>query len=103
MIKLDINVYNLASADWRDTMRASLEHHERLERIANEYEQDTGVHIRPICLVQVERTGQKQRGAGFIHAEEVRDFLTTKCAVPPEHVAVKSSEQDEMEHQPAQP
>jgi type III restriction enzyme len=98
MIKLDINVYNRASADWRDTMRASLEHRERLERIANEYGQDTGVHIRPICLVQVERTGQKQRGAGFIHAEEVRDFLTNKCAVLPEHIAVKSSEQDEIEN-----
>ena len=98
MIKLDINVYNLASADWRDTMRASLAHRERLERVANENEQDTGVHIRPICLVQVERTGQKQLGAGFIHAEEVRDFLTTKCAVPPEHIAVKSSEQDEIEN-----
>jgi type III restriction enzyme len=98
MIKLDINVYNRASADWRDTLIASHQHRLKLEEIALEHERhERGPYIRPICLIQVERTGEKQRTARFIHAEEVREFLIAKCSVPPEQIAVKSSEKDEIE------
>lgn len=98
MIKLDINVYNRASADWHDTMLASHQHRAKLEEIAINHElNERGPYIRPICLIQVERTGAKQRQANFIHAEEVREFLMVKCGVPKEHIAVKSSEKDEIE------
>jgi hypothetical protein len=36
---------------------------------------DTARYIRPILLVQVERTGADQRDAGFIHAEDARAHL----------------------------
>jgi type III restriction enzyme len=98
MIKLDINVYNRSSADWRDTMLASHVQRVKLEEIAIDHEfNHRGPYIRPICLIQVERTGEKQRTADFIHAEEVRDFLIAKCGVPREEIAVKSSERDEIE------
>jgi type III restriction enzyme len=97
MIKLDMHLHRQASADWRDTMRASHAHRLRLEQTAEEYRAEAGVYIRPIVLIQVERTGAKQRDAGFVHAEEVREFLIQKCNVPPEHIAVKSSERDELE------
>ncbi len=97
MIKLNLNVYNKVSANWRDAMRASLKHREKLEQIAQEYEAEEGFYIRPICLIQVERTGQNQRHPGFIHAEDVREFLIEACSVLPEEIAVKSSERDEIE------
>ncbi len=97
MIKLDLHVINKASADWKNTMLASVEKRNALEKKAREYEANSGQHIRPICLIQVERTGKDQRGGRFIHAEDVRDYLTKVCGIPPEEVAVKSSEKDDIE------
>lgn len=97
MIKLDLHVINKASTDWKNTMLASKEKRDALEKKAREYEAAAGRHIRPICLIQVERTGKDQRGARYIHAEEVRDYLTKTCAIPSEQVAVKSSEKDDIE------
>lgn len=97
MIKLDINVTNRASGDWNDTLLASMLHRNRLEAIAAHHEQNAGgPYIRPICLIQVERTGAKQRDAGLIHAEDAREFLL-KNGVLPNQIAVKSSEKDEIE------
>lgn len=96
MIKFDLHVINKASPDWKDTL---LDSHNRLEQLkakAREYEAQTGNHIRPICLIQVERVGKAQRGKGFVHSEDVREHLTKVIGVPPEEVAVKTSEKDEL-------
>ncbi|MDQ3007844.1 MAG: DEAD/DEAH box helicase family protein, partial [Chloroflexota bacterium] len=99
MIKLDMHVHVKASLDWRDTVYASYEHRNELERTAQEYENQTGMYIRPIVLFQVERTGEKQRNKpGLIHAEDVREYLITRLSVLPEEIAVKSSEKDEIEN-----
>ena len=97
MIKLDIHLTNKSSLDWKDTMLCSLEQRKYLEKRANEYEQDTGEYIRPINLIQVERTGKDQRGGKFIHAEDVKAFLIKKCSIPESHIAIKSSEKDDIE------
>lgn len=97
MIKLPMNLHRQASLDWRDTLRASYDKRLVLEQTADEYQAESGIYIRPITLVQVERTGAKQRGSGFIHAEDVREFLIQECSVPPEQIAIKSSERDELE------
>ena len=96
MIKLDLHIHNKASVGWQDTLLAAIEHRERLEAQALEHEAQSGVYIRPICLVQVERTGKEQRGAGFIHAEDVRDYLLRHPSLNAEHVAVKTSGRDEL-------
>lgn len=96
MIKLELHLNNRRSVSWKDTLLAALEHRDRLEESAKEHEAQTGVHIRPICLIQVERTGKEQRGAGKIHAEDVREYLISVKGVPPEQVAIKSSEKDEL-------
>lgn len=98
MIKLDLHVYNKASADWTDTVRAAWEHLGRLNRAAEKYQAQTGTYIRPIALFQVERTGAKQRLPNLIHAEDVREYLITQLNVLPEEIAVKSSERDEIEN-----
>jgi type III restriction enzyme len=78
-------------------MLASFEKRNALEKIAKEYEQNTGEYIRPICLIQVERTGKDQRGSDFIHAEDAKEYLIKKCNVPETHIAIKSSEKDDIE------
>ena len=96
MIKFDMHVVNKASPDWKDTL---LDSHKKLEELkvkAREYEAQTGNHIRPICLIQVERTGAAQRGQGKIHSEDVREHLIKVIGVQPEEVAVKTSEKDEL-------
>ncbi len=97
MIKLDLHINNKESTRWKDTMLASVKKREALEAVAKKYEANTGNYIRPICLVQVERTGKEQRGGNFIHAEDVRDFLVKEYGVAAEEVAVKSSEKDDIE------
>jgi type III restriction enzyme len=97
MIKLDIHLTNKTSPDWKDTMLASFEKQNQLEKLAKEYEENTGEYIRPICLIQVERTGKDQRGSGFIHAEDVKEYLIKQCNVPETQIAIKSSEKDDIE------
>jgi len=97
MIKLDLHINNKESTRWQDTMLASIKKRDALEEIAHKYEANTGNYIRPICLVQVERTGKDQRGGNFIHADDVVDFLVKHCGVDAGQVAVKSSEKDDIE------
>lgn len=97
MIKLPIRVHHRLSIDWRDALLAGHLKRVELEEVAREYEARSGFHIRPINLIQVERTGEKQRKPGLIHAEDVREYLIANCNVAPEQIAVKSSERDEIE------
>ncbi len=97
MIKLDLHITNKAELDWQNTMLASVEKRNFLEQKAKEYEANTGEFIRPICLVQVERTGKDQKGTRYIHAEDVKDYLIKQCGIPIEQIAIKSSEKDDIE------
>lgn len=72
MIKLDLHVVNKASLDWKDTLLDGINRRNVLEEKAKEYEANTGINVRPICLIQVERTGKDQRGGRLIHSEQVR-------------------------------
>ena len=96
MIKLDLHIANKARASWQDTLLAAVEHRNSLEARAREHEAETGEYIRPICLIQVERTGREQRRAGVIHADDARDYLLTYPGIRPEHVAVKTGQRDEL-------
>jgi type III restriction enzyme len=63
---------------------------------ARQYQANTGKCIRPICLIQVERTGKEQRKSGLIHSEDVREHLINIVGLQPDEVAVKTSEKDEL-------
>ena len=95
MIKLDLHVTNSVGTNWRDTMRAAMAKRDQLEAAARTYEANTNVNIRPICLVQVERTGKEQRDGRHIHAEEVREYLIGQ-GIHKDWIAVKSAELDEL-------
>ena len=96
MIKLDLRIRNSAAANWRDTLLASVEHRKQLEKEARAYGAETGEYIRPICLIQVERTGRDQRRPGVVHADDVRDYLLRHPEIRAEHIAVKTSQRDEL-------
>ena len=96
MIKLDLHVVNKASPDWKDTLLAGIGKRNVLEERAREFEANTGICIRPICLIQVERTGREQRGGKWIHSEQVREYLNGTIGIPSDQIAVKTSEKDEL-------
>lgn len=97
MIKLDMHITNKASLDWKDAMLAAVEKRNFLERKAKDYEANTGEYIRPICLVQAERTGKEQRGTRYIHSEDVKEYLIKQCGIAEQEIAIKSSEKDDIE------
>ncbi len=96
MIKLDLHIQNRASAAWKDTMLAAIEHRDWLEEQARTYQSNTDIHIRPICLIQVERTGKDQHKAGVIHADDVKDYLIKTRGLAEEQIAIKTSQLDEL-------
>lgn len=96
MIKIDLHLVNKVSPDWKDTLLAGVNKRNVLEEKAREYEANSGVNIRPICLIQAERTGKEQRGTRYIHSEDVREHLIKTVGIPAEEVAVKTSEKDEL-------
>ncbi len=95
MIKLDMHVSVSDSVDWRETLRAAAEQRAALESVAAANRARGGDYIRPICLVQVERTGTGRRD-GLVHAEDARRYLEQHCGVDPAAIAVKSSSRDEI-------
>lgn len=95
MVKLPINVKVKSGDDWRDCLRESLEQLNRLQSEADKLHANTARYIRPILLVQVERTGKEQREAGFIHADNAREYLLT-LGLNEQEIAVKTSEINDL-------
>ena len=95
MIKLPINLKVKAGDDWRDCLRESLEHLNKLQSDADKLLSNTATYIRPILLVQVERTGKDQREAGFIHSEDAKEFLLT-AGLTEREIAIKTSEVNDL-------
>lgn len=100
MLKLDVHVVSKASTKWEDSLLAAIEKRNLLEEATREYEARTGVYIRPIALIQVERTGKEQRESRFIHAEDVRDYLVKTAGIPQDQIKVQTSETKELEADP---
>jgi len=96
MIKFDLHIFNKANPDWRETILEAHNHLQMLKGKARDYHANTNKYIRPICLIQVERTGKDQRKSGLIHSEDVREHLINVVGLRPEEVAVKTSEKDEL-------
>lgn len=95
MIKLPINVDVRPWPDWQSCLTASFGKLEELQQQARALEADTARYIRPILLVQVERTGADQIEAGRIHAEHAKAFLL-QLGLQDRQIAIKSSEKDEL-------
>lgn len=97
MIKLDLHLVNKNTVGWKETLNEATTRRNTLEVKAKEHEQNTNIYIRPIMLVQVERTGKDQRDGVLIHAEDVKEYLIKQLAIPEEQIAIKSSDKDDIE------
>lgn len=95
MIKLPINVDVRPWPDWQSCLAASFAKLQELERDARALEADTARYIRPILLVQAERTGVDQVESGFIHANHAREYLL-QLGLQERQIAVKTSDKDEL-------
>ena len=95
MIKLPIQVDVRGWADWQGCLAAALQQLDDLQREADTLQAQTARYIRPILLVQVERTGADMRDAGFIHAEDAKEFLL-RLGLQERHVAIKTSERNDL-------
>lgn len=95
MIKLPINVKVKSGDDWRDCLREGIERLNSLQVSADKLRANTNRYVRPIMLVQVERTGRDQRETGFIHADDAKEFLLT-AGFNDREVAIKTSEVNDL-------
>ncbi len=97
MIKLPINIANSNQKAWKDCLTQARDKREGLVKVAEQHFKETGSVIRPIVLVQVERTGKDQRDAGFVHSEDVKNHLMQRLSVYEAAIAIKTSETDDIE------
>ncbi len=95
MIKMPLNLDPRQGTDWKATLNAALERLKSLDRDARKLKANTGRYIRPIMLIQVERTGADQRSSKHIHAEDVKDWLLT-AGFDAAEIAIKTAEQNDL-------
>ena len=95
MIKMPLNLDPRQGTDWRATLNAALTRLNALDVYAFQLRANTNRYIRPIMLVQVERTGADQREGGHIHAEDVKDWLL-KAGFDESEIAIKTAERNDL-------
>ncbi len=99
MIKLPLNIATSGQKNWKDVLTQARDKRVALAKQAAKWAETAGLDrlIRPIVLVQVERTGKDQREAGLVHALDVQEYLTQRLGVPATAVAIKSAQNDGLE------
>lgn len=95
MIKMPLNIVPMPGDDWTATLRGALDKVNELDRAAKGYRGEGGQYIRPILLVQAERTGAEQRDSGFIHADDVKAWLIA-AGMDDAEIALKTSEVNDL-------
>lgn len=97
MIKLPINIANSNQKSWKDCLTQARDKRLELAKLAGKHFKATENVIRPIVLIQVERTGKDQRSAGFVHSEDVKSHLIQRLDVQESAIAIKTSDKDDIE------
>ncbi|MEJ0011251.1 MAG: DEAD/DEAH box helicase family protein [Bauldia sp.] len=95
MIKMPLNLDPRQGNDWKATLNAALLKLDAIDADAKKLRAETNRYIRPIMLIQVERTGRDQRDAGHIHADDVREWLLAQGFDDAE-IAIKTAEQNDL-------
>ena len=98
MIKLPLNIATSGQKSWKDVVTQARDRRDALARLSAEHAESAGPDrlIRPIVLVQVERTGRDQRDAGLIHSDQVKEYLMERLGVPEQAIAIKSAQRDDL-------
>ncbi|MBS0253630.1 MAG: DEAD/DEAH box helicase family protein [Proteobacteria bacterium] len=97
MIKMPMNVAPLPGGEWQATIAKAWERLEALDLAAREHQADGGRYIRPILLVQVERTGADTADAGLIHANDAYAWLKAVAGMDDEQIAYKTAERNDLD------
>jgi type III restriction enzyme len=97
MIKLPMNISNSNQKSWEDCLTQAKDKREELAKLGVEHYRKTEKLIRPIVLVQVERTGKDQRDQKYVHSEDVKEHLIQRLGVSEAAIAIKTSEKDDIE------
>ncbi len=95
MIKMPLNLEPRGGTDWRGTLAAALERLNRLDVEARRFRAESGRYIRPILLVQAERTGGEQRDGTHIHALDVKDWLLA-AGLDEAEIAIKTADTNDL-------
>ena len=95
MIKLPIKVDVRGWSDWQSCLGAAVAQLDALQVEADALRTETARYLRPILLVQVERTGADLRDAGFIHAEDAKAHLL-QLGFNERQIAIKTSEKNDL-------
>ena len=96
MIKMPLNVDPREGADWRTTLLAALNRLRELDIQALQFHGNTGRYIRPIMLVQVERTGADQRDGAHVHSLDIKEWLTTVGGLDEAEIAIKTADTNDL-------
>ncbi|MDP2643261.1 MAG: DEAD/DEAH box helicase family protein [Candidatus Peregrinibacteria bacterium] len=99
MIKLDLNLIEKDTVEWKNLVNYSIDHLNQLQEQAEKHKNKTGIYIRPINLIQVEATGKDQRKEGNIHADDVKEHLIATGLVKEDEIAMKTSSKNDIEGQ----
>lgn len=95
MIKMPLNLDARQGTDWKATLNVAVDRLNALQDEADKLRANTGRYIRPIMLVQVERTGADQRDNDFIHALDVKDWLLA-LGFDEAEIAIKTAETNDL-------
>jgi type III restriction enzyme len=96
MIKMPLNLEPRSSPDWHNTLAASLERLRSLDIAARNFQADSDRYIRPIMLVQVERTGSDQRDGAHIHALDAKEWLVNAGGLDEAEIAIKTADTNDL-------
>jgi type III restriction enzyme len=99
MIKLDLHINppaNPSHNNWKVMLKEIKKYRELLEKKAIKLREDEGTYIRPIALLQVERTGKEQRTGEWVHSIDVKEELI-ELGINPDEIAIKTSSQNDIE------
>ena len=95
MIKMPITLDTRQTANWKLTLNSAMDKLRKIEKSAKKFHANSNRYIRPIMLIQVERTGADQREANCIHADDVKSWLLTSGFKEAE-IAVKTAKQNDL-------
>ena len=96
MIKIPINILNSKKGDWKKTLCQAYEKRLELNAQSQKLFAKSRRYIRPIMLIQVERTGRDQREKKFIHSEDAKEYLVNHLGIHPSAVRIKTSGKNEL-------
>ena len=96
MIKMPINLDPRQGTDWKTTLASAWDRLKILDVEARKLYADKGQYIRPILLIQVERTGDDQRDGAHIHALDAKEWLRTIAGLDDAEIAIKTANTNDL-------